>query len=234
MSTEVICESLSEKWFQTRLGKMGGTRIKKLMPTDQQLKAIAKAIAKAEKKNEPLELPFPWSDGQLTILRDVAAEILTGEREETFTNKAMQWGTDNEPNARRAFEDKEMVVVRECGIYVYNDYVAVSPDGDIEDNKESWEAKCPTSKQHLLYYLDSNILYDDYKWQTIAECWAMEYKKGVICSYDPRFPDDKQLVIHRFEPTAEEFKALEDRLIAAVQLIKEWIGEKPIDTELPE
>ena len=231
MSTEIKCEPLSTEWFNTRLGKMGGTRIKKLMPTEQQLKAIAKAIEKAEKKSLPVELPFPWSDGQLTILREVAAERLTGEREETFTNKAMQWGIDNESNARRAFEDKEMLVVRECGVYVYNDFVAVSPDGDIEDNKESWETKCPTSKQHLLYYLDSNILYSDYKWQSIAEVWAMGYKKGVICSYDPRFPLEKQLVIHRFEPSNEELKSLEDRLIAAVELIKEWIGEKPIQVD---
>lgn len=233
MSIEVKCEALSTEWFNTRLGKMGGTRIKKLMPTDQQLKAITKAIEKAEKKNLPVELPFPWSDGQLTILREIASEILTGEREETFTNKAMQWGIDNEPNARRAFEDKEMIVVRECGIYVHNDYVAVSPDGDIEDNKESWEAKCPTSKQHLLYYLDSSILYSDYKWQTIAECWAMGYKKGVICSYDPRFPESKQLVVHRFEPTKEEFKSLEDRLELATCLIKEWISDDPIEVNFP-
>lgn len=226
MSVEVKCEPLSIKWFSTRLGKIGGTRIKKLMPTEKQLRSINTAL----KQDRPL--PFPWSDGQLTILRDVAAEILTGEREEIFTNKAMQWGIDNEPNARRAFEDKEMIVVRECGVYVCNDFVAISPDGDIEDNKESWETKCPTSKQHLLYYLDSSILYEDYKWQVIPECWSMGYKKGVICSYDPRFPDDKQLVIHRFEPTEEEFKAMENRLIAAVELIKEWIGEKPIDIEL--
>jgi len=226
MSTELKVEQLSIDWFNARLGKLTGSKFQKLMMTDGQKKAVATAIKKEK------ELPFPWSDGQLTIIRECAAQILTGEREETFTNKAMQWGIDNEPNARRAFEDHEMLVVRECGIYIHNDYIAVSPDGDIESTQESWETKCPTSKQHLLYYLDSSILYEDYKWQAIAEAWAMGYKKGVICSYDPRFPDDKRLVIHRFEPTEDEFTELQGRLYSAVELIKEWISDDPIDIEL--
>jgi hypothetical protein len=213
MNKEIKCEQLSVEWFSARLGKLTGSKFQKLMPTKRQK-------------------PDAWNDTQLSILRECAAEILTGEREESFINKTMQWGIDNEQNARRAFELQEMTAVRECGIFLYSDYIGSSPDGIIEETEETWETKCPTSKQHLRYWLDSQNLIEDYGWQAIGECFCAGYKKGIICSYDPRFPDDKMLVIHRFEPTEEEFTALKNRLELAVELIKEWIGEKPIDIKL--
>jgi hypothetical protein len=202
--SELKVEQLSTEWFTARLGKITGSKFQKLMPTKKQK-------------------PDAWSAGQLTILREVAAQALTGEREETFTNKAMQWGIDNEQNARKAFEDSEMLVVRECGIFIHSDYIASSPDGIIGSTGETWETKCPTSKQHLLYYLDSDILFEDYKWQVIGECFCSGFKKGVICSYDPRFLEDKKLVIHRFEPTVEDFEQLNNRLTLAVEIIKDMI-----------
>lgn len=210
MNKEIKCQQLSEEWFSERLKRITGSKFQKLMPTKRQK-------------------PEAWNDTQLGILREIAAQILTGEREETFTSKAMQWGINNEPNARRAYELHEMVKVRECGIFAYSDNIGASPDGIIEATGETWETKCPTSKQHLRYYLDSQNLMDDYGWQVIGECFCAGLTKAVICSYDPRFPDDKQLVIHRHEPTIEEFEQLKDRLYLAVELIKEWVGEQPID-----
>lgn len=215
MNEEIKVPQLSTEWFTARLGKLTGSKFQKLMPTARQK-------------------PDKWNDTQLSILREIAAQALTGEREESFTTKQMQWGIDNEDNARRAYEFSEMVTVRECGIFLYSDYIAASPDGIIEDTGETWETKCPTSKQHLLYWLDSDILYKDYKWQCVGECLCSGLKKGVLCSYDPRFHDSHKLVIHRFEPTEEDFQALKDRLELAVELIKEWtvIGPEIIDVEL--
>jgi hypothetical protein len=204
MNKEIQCEQLSQEWFNERLKRITGSKFQKLMPTKRQK-------------------PDQWNDTQLSILREIAAQILTGEREETFTSKAMQWGIDNEKNAKRAFELHDMVTVRDCGIFIYSDRIGASPDGIIESTGETWETKCPSSKNHLLYWLDSTVLYEDYKWQVIGECFCSGLTKGVICSYDPRFPDDKQLVIHRFEPTVEEFEQLKDRLDLAVELINEWV-----------
>jgi len=209
--SELKVEQLSVEWFAVRLHRITGSKFQKLMPTKKQK-------------------PDQWSAGQLTILREIAAQALTGEREETYTTKQMQWGIDNEENARRAFELHEMTTVRECGLFIYSDYIAASPDGIIESTGETWEAKCPTSKQHLLYFLDSDVLFNDYKWQVIGECFCAEKKKGVICSYDPRFPENKRLVVHRFEPTIEDFELLKNRLNLAVELIKEWVSD-PIDIE---
>ncbi len=209
MRKEVECPQLSTEWFQVRLGKLSGSKFQKLMPTKRQK-------------------PDAWNDTQLNILRECAAEILTGEREESFTSKAMQWGNDNEENARRAYERHEMTTVRECGIFLYSDYLGASPDGIIESTGESWETKCPTSKQHLRYWLDSQNLFDDYEWQCVGECICSGHTKGVICSYDPRFPDDKVLVIHRFKLTYSQFKAWKDRTTLAVELVKEWVGDQPI------
>jgi len=203
MNNEIKCEQLSEEWFHERLSRITGSKFQKLMPTKRQK-------------------PDAWSDGQLTILREIAAQILTGERAETFTNTAMQWGIDNEPNARRAFELHEMTTVRECGIFSYSDNIGASPDGIIESTRESWETKCPMSKQHLKYYLDPDELFNDYEWQCVGEAICTGFLKGVICSYDPRYPDDKMLVIHRFKVSYSQFKKWKDRMALAVDLIREW------------
>lgn len=217
MNRELTAEQRSPEWFQSRLGKLTGSTFQKLMPTAKQ------------GMND-------WSETQLTILRQRAAELLTGEREDNYINKFMQWGIDNELNALRAFEDHEMTTVKECGLFLFNDDIGASPDGLLVFTEETWETKCPASKNHLRYYLDSSTLYEDYKYQCIGECLCVGYKKGVICSYDPRFQDDKKLVIHRFKPSEDDFNKLTARLLLAASIVKDMAGieEDVIEAEFEE
>ena len=63
--------------------------------------------------------------------------------EDGYISKEMQWGTDQEPFARMAYEAATGIVVREAGFVYLPDLAAgCSVDGFIGDNG-IFEAKCP-------------------------------------------------------------------------------------------
>ncbi|MGD8567364.1 MAG: YqaJ viral recombinase family protein [Gammaproteobacteria bacterium] len=203
---EYKVEQRSDEWFKLRIGKITCSNFGILMPTPRQ-------------KTE-------WNDTQLKILREIAAEIITQEREESYTSSAMQWGIDQEDNARYLFQAQEFETVRTCGFFELSEYVGGSPDGIIVRDGEDWgnlETKCPTSKQHLLYELDKDELFKAYKYQVLGQCLVTELLPYALCSYDPRFPDSRQLIIIRGVATDEDLKPLRDRLDSAIALIRSWI-----------
>ena len=104
---ELKVEQGSTEWFTARMGKLTGSKFTKLMPTKRQK-------------------PDAWNETQLGILRECVAELLTGEREETFTSKAMQWGNDTEPAARRALALAIDMPIRESGFWQHSDYIGSS------------------------------------------------------------------------------------------------------------
>jgi hypothetical protein len=211
--TEIKCEQMSVEWFTHRLGKITGSKLQKLMPT------------KKQKIDQ-------WNDTQLSILRECVAERLTGEREETFTNKAMQWGIDHESFARDALSTAINMPIRDSGFWKYSDYIGVSPDGIVGFNEAVCELKCPMSKQHVRYMLDIDELFKDYEWQIKVEMYGTGIHNNYYASYDPRFPDDKMLSYSSYTLTQEDIDMLDNRLNLAVEFIKEWTGDSPIDIEL--
>jgi len=233
---EIKCEQGTDEWFEARLGKCTGSHFDLIMQTDGQKKAIATVLKNNEKYADKPEkqkpLPPRFSDGQLTYLYRVAAELLTNMREETFESKSMRWGTEHEPMAKQAYSMKHLVTVNDCGFFTDEIMTGSSPDGIVGDKLSIIEIKCPESKQHFYYSLYPEELFKKYKWQAIGECYFTGISKGVICSFDPRYPDDKQLVEYEFLPSEEQYRDLEDRLKECTDLINEWISEDPIDIEL--
>ena len=69
------------EWFAIRAGKVTASR-------------VADVIAKT--KTGP-------SASRMNYAAQLVAERLTGTVEQSFTNAAMQWGTDKEPDARNAY-----------------------------------------------------------------------------------------------------------------------------------
>ena len=207
---EIKCEQRSDEWFAARLGLLTCSQFPKLMPMARQK-------------------PDDWNETQLSILREVAAERLTGKHEESYTSSAMQWGIDNEDMARYTFEAETMETVRKCGFFksdVSPDFIGGSPDGIIVRDGEDWgvaEFKCPTSKQHLRYLLDKEELWNDYKWQVLGHCFVSHIKHYALVSYDPRFDETKQLVVIARELEFNELDPLRYRLGLAVDIIKGWI-----------
>src|SRR5580693_9193123 len=71
----------SDAWKKIRLGKVTASR-------------VADVIAKTK---------TGWGASRANYMAELIAERLTGEAAPSFTNAAMQWGTDKEPEARAAY-----------------------------------------------------------------------------------------------------------------------------------
>jgi hypothetical protein len=193
----------SDEWFNARIGKITASHFDEIMPSSKQKK-------------------LPYNDTQAKYLYKVAAEILTNEREDSYTSKHMEWGNTYEPFAKKFYSDLNMCVVRDPGFFTDEAFLGDSPDGIIE-RERTLEFKCPTSKQHFFYSLYPEELYKAYRWQAIGHCFFTGIHQGSVCSYDPRFPEDKRLIEYKFEPTLEEFTQLNNRLEECVYTINGWL-----------
>jgi putative phage-type endonuclease len=125
------------------------------------------------------------------------AERLTGTVQESFTNAAMQWGTDTEPRARLVYEMMTDAKVQQVGL-IQHPAIAMScasPDGLVLDDGLV-EIKCPNTATHIETLLSETV---PGKYITQMQ-WQMACSGRAWCdfvSFDPRMPGEMQLFISR-------------------------------------
>lgn len=121
------------------------------------------------------------------------AERITGVKSEQFTNKAMQWGIDQEDDAREFYSIRYDSTVSQVGFIVHPLYpfTGASPDGLVE-NKGLVEFKCMETVNHLRA-IHSRTAPKQY----IPQCqWQMACTDREWCDlaiYDPRVPPELQM-----------------------------------------
>jgi hypothetical protein len=91
-----------------------------------------------------------YSAGRANYAAQLIAERLTGTVAESYTNAAMQHGTETEPEARAAYEFYQGVTVKEVAFVPHPkiDQAGCSPDG-LVDADGLVEIKCPNTATHL-------------------------------------------------------------------------------------
>lgn len=146
--------------------------------------------------------------GEAAARRDYKAQLvverLTGmPTDDGYTNAAMQWGNDQEPFARAAYELKNDVMVDQVGFVVHPiiPTAGASPDGLVGADGLV-EIKCPKTATHLQYILDGRVptqYVPQMQWQ--MECTGRDWCDFV--SYDPRVPEHLQLFVVRLLRSAE-------------------------------
>lgn len=185
-------EQRTEEWHTARLGKATASR-------------IAGIIAKL-KDGKP-------AASRENIAVELALEILTGNRQESFSNAAMQWGTDTEPQARAAYESYTGKFAEEVGFIDHPTIpmAGCSPDGLVEDGLI--EIKCPNSATHL-----KTITAGKADSQYIPQIqWQMACTGRAWCdfvSFDPRFPEKHRMAIFRVQRDQEYINTLEAEVLA--------------------
>lgn len=165
----------TQEWVEARLGKVTASRI---------------ADATARTKSG-------WGASRANYMAELLCERLTGVPRDTFTNAAMQWGTDMEPEARRLYEFMTDTEVKEVGFIVHPsmEMAGASPDGLIGDDGLV-EIKCPNTATHIETLLGAEI---DGKYVKQMQ-WQMACTGRYWCdfvSYDPRLPERMQIAIQR-------------------------------------
>jgi hypothetical protein len=121
----------------------------------------------------------------------------------------MQWGIDQEPYARAAFEAATGLLVTDIGFVSHPsiEFCGASPDGLVSDGCLI-EIKCPQTSTHLEYVIAGKIP-DDYIPQMTLQS-ACTGKAVWFVSYDPRLPEKQSLFIRKFEPTPEQVAEVEE------------------------
>jgi hypothetical protein len=149
----------------------------------------------------------------------------------------MQWGTEQEPFARAAYEAHTGQMVEEVGFIQHPDIedAGASPDGLVGDDGMV-EIKCPSSSTALECWLihaqGGNPV--DAKYYAQMQ-WQMRCADRSWCDYvvfDPRMPAKAQLFVFRVQRNAEFLRIAEDEVITfltevdiKVAALKQIIGE---------
>lgn len=179
----------SEEWFAARLGKVTASRVAVIART----------------KSGP-------SASRANYMAELVAERLTGARGETFTNAAMQWGTDNEAEARMAYEFRTDATVEQVGFILHPtiDMAGASPDGLVLTDGLV-EIKCPNTATHIETLLTGTV---PAKYET-QMLWQMACTGRAWCdfaSFDPRLPEEMRLFVKRFARDDKRIAEMEEQV----------------------
>lgn len=170
-----MSEQGTEAWLVERMGKVTASRIADMM-------AKTKTGYGASRANYAAQL---------------VAERLTGVPAETFSNVAMKWGTETEPEARAAYEFYSGLPVTEVGFVAHPtiSQSGASPDGLVGPDGLV-EIKCPNTATHIETLLDGKV---PGKYNLQMQ-WQMACAGRAWCdwvSYDPRMPESMRLFTKR-------------------------------------
>jgi len=193
------------EWRQLRLGKVTASRVSDVM-------SKVKSGESASRKNYKM---------------DLVVERLTNIPTSGFTSPAMAWGTETEPLARMAYEAFSGVFVDQVPFCNHPtiEWFGCSPDGLIDEGL--LEIKCPNTATHIEYLL-AGVPPAKYvpQMQTQMACTGAKWCDFV--SFDPRLPEDLQLLVVRLDRDDAYIQQIEEE-------VKQFLSEvKQVYTQLKE
>lgn len=166
-------EQHTEEWYNIRLGKLTASH--------------ASTIATAGK-------------GLETLCFDLAAEILTKKKKDTYSNAAMEHGNELENQARTLFELQTGYDVEQVGFVEEDEFCGCSPDGFILDRTSGIEIKCPQDNTFAKYLFDGEIKPEYYaQMQMQMMLTGATYWYYVV--FNPNF--DEQIIIKKVDADAD-------------------------------
>ena len=195
-------EQGTDEWFQARLGKVTASR-------------VADIVAKTKSG---------YSTSRDNYMAQLICERLTGKPGESFSNSAMQWGTETEPLARASYEVKYNCMVNQVGFVQHPriEMSGASPDGLVDGGL--LEIKCPNTATHLDTILSGKV---PSKYIT-QMTWQMGCTQTNWCdfvSYDPRMPENLQLFCKRIDLDQAYLAELETEVIQFLKELEDKVNK---------
>jgi putative phage-type endonuclease len=186
-----LMEQGTEEWFNIRIGKVTASR-------------VADVLAKTK---------TGYSTTRDNYMAQLVCERLTGQKGESFTNAAMQHGTETEPLARAAYEARYDVLVDEVGFVSHPtiEMSGASPDGLVGDDGLI-EIKCPNTATHIETLLSESVPNKYYtQMQFQIACTGRKWCDFV--SFDNRLPTELQMFVKRVPRDDMYIKLIEDEIV---------------------
>lgn len=192
-------------WLEMRKGMITGSM-------------VADAVAKLKKGG--------YSQSRENYMFDLAVTRLTGLMPDRYVSRAMEFGTENEPLARAAYEMELDVMVEEVGFAMHPkiNWFGSSPDGLVERDGVL-EIKCPESATHLSYLMDG-VVPEKYLPQMKSHMLCAERQWCDFVSFDPRMPEHLQLFVRRLDRDELMLRDLEcevEKFLAELDALMEQI-----------
>lgn len=193
----------TEEWFTIRIGKVTASR-------------VADVIAKTK---------TGYSASRDNYMAQLVCERLTGQKGESFTNAAMQHGTETEPLARAAYEALKDVLVDEVGFVPHPTIkmAGASPDGMVGDDGLI-EIKCPNTATHIETLLSQTVpgKYNT-QMQFQMACTGRQWCDFV--SFDNRLPTELQLFVKRVPRDDMYIKLMEAEIVQFLSELDDKINK---------
>ena len=201
----------SPEWFAARCGKVTASR-------------VSDVVARTK---------TGWGASRANYMAELVAERLTGAVAEGYTSPAMQWGTDTEAEARRAYEFYRDVDVVAAGFILHPriGQSGASPDGLVSDDGLV-EIKCPNTATHIDTLLSATVpqkYATQMQWQ--MACTGREWCDFV--SFDPRMPEAMRLFVKRVQRDGEAIAELEKLVTAFLEELDAKVAALRTAYELP-
>lgn len=191
----------SPEWFALRCGKVTASRVADIIATTKS----------------------GWGASRGNYAAELIAERLTGVTAEGFTSSAMQWGVDQEPQARMAYEFMHDATVEQIAFVVHPTIpdAGASPDGAVGESGLI-EIKCPNTATHIETLIKQTIpakYVTQMMWQ--MACTGRQWCDFV--SYDPRLPESMQMFVRRVARDDVVIQGLET---AVVEFLRDEVSSK--------
>lgn len=200
-----MIEQGTEAWQAQRRGKVTASR-------------VADVIKKTKSG---------YSTSRKNYAAQLLCERLTGKTAEGFSNAAMAWGIEKEPEARVAYEFMKNATVEQIG-FIDHPSIAMSgasPDGLVGDDGLI-EIKCCNTATHLETLMSGEI---DPDYITQIQ-WQLACSGRKWCDYvgfDPRLPAHLQLFIKRVERDQRTIIELETEVSGFLRELAAQIASLP-------
>lgn len=153
------------------------------------------------------------SEKRRKLKLELLSERLTKTVTPHFINQAMKDGTEREPLARDIYQIITEQTVEQCGFALHPniDYLGASPDG-LVGTDGLIEIKCPTAVTYLTHII-AGVIPEMYIPQMTLQLLVTQRKWCDIVIYHPSFPEEKDIFIRRFVPTAGQLSEAEDKAL---------------------
>jgi len=186
-----LIEQGTDEWKMLRCGKVTASR-------------VADIIAKTKSG---------YSASRDNYMAQLICERLTNSVAESFTNAAMQHGTETEPLARLAYEVNQNVLVDEIAFVLHPtiQMSGASPDG-LVGNEGLLEIKAPNTATHIETLLSETVP-TKYYTQMQFQLASTGRKWCDFVSFDNRLPEELQLFVKRVPRDDMYIKLIEGEIV---------------------
>lgn len=194
----IDCEQGTDEWFAARLGVVTASKFKDVM---------AKGAGKTRR----------------SYMIKLIAERLSGQAEQGYTNAAMEWGTQTEPEARDSYAFLKGFDVQQVGFCKTNDNIGASPDSLVNEDG-LLEIKCPNTSTQIETVLSGEVP-TTHKAQIQGQLYVTEREWCDFVSFDPRIQGEASMFIKRVYRDGNYIKNLEEELELFVEEMLEMTAQ---------